>query len=218
MILDSSGMQCPLCFAEGGHFNDYDGRRYYRCPACQAVYMDSEDHLSAEQEKERYEEHNNDVHDPGYQAFVAPIVDAVLRDYDPDAIGLDYGCGTGPVITKLLRDAGYRINLYDPFFADYEKNLELPYDYIVCCEVAEHFHYPAEEFRRLYSLLKTGGSLYLKTVLYSDDIDFDTWYYKNDPTHVFFYREATLEWIKEHLGFSRLSIEEKHSQFVRNLP
>ena len=208
------GTHCPLCDAKGRTLSEFDGRRYYSCPTCQAVYMDPEDYLSAADEKERYEEHNNDVHDPGYQKFVAPIVDAVLRDYGPEDIGLDYGCGTGPVITKLLRDAGYQINLYDPFFADYQKNLDLNYDYIVCCEVAEHFHYPAKEFRKLYSLMKPGRSLYVKTVLYSDDIDFDSWYYKNDPTHVFFYSEETLEWIRKHFGFFELHIEENHIEFT----
>jgi len=31
--------------------------------------------LSKDKEKERYEEHNNDVEDLRYQQFVAPIVD-----------------------------------------------------------------------------------------------------------------------------------------------
>jgi len=34
-------------------------------------------------------------------------------------------------------------------------------DFITCTEVAEHFHRPADEFRRLDALLKPGGWLAL---------------------------------------------------------
>jgi hypothetical protein len=51
------------------------------------------------EEKQRYEEHNNDIHDPGYQKFVAPITESVIKDIDPNAIGRDYGSRTAPVLS-----------------------------------------------------------------------------------------------------------------------
>ena len=33
-----------------------------------------------------------------------------------DMLGLDYGCGKGPVITEQLKTKGFRVDLYDPFF------------------------------------------------------------------------------------------------------
>jgi hypothetical protein len=47
------------------------------------------------------------------------------------------------------------------------------------------------------------------TDLYHEDINFSKWYYKDDPTHVFFYNTHTLEWIKEHFGFSSLTIDKR---------
>ena len=47
------------------------------------------------------------------------------------------------------------------------------------------------------------------TYLYHDDINFDAWYYKNDPTHVFIYRAETIEWIKNHFGFSSVTIDHR---------
>lgn len=200
---------------QGAIFGEFNDKKYYNCPTCQSIYMDSNNYLTSLEEKEHYQEHNNDVHDPKYQQFVSPIVKAVQRDFSPGAIGLDYGCGTGPVITKLLHDEGYELNLYDPFFANHPENLKFKYDYIVCCEVMEHFHTPNKEFYRLHSLLKPGGSLYMKTKIYSDQIDFETWYYKNDPTHVFFYRKETLEWIQQFYQFSDLIIEDTYMKFTK---
>lgn len=175
--------------------------------------MDSEDFLSNLDEKKRYLEHNNDVDDPRYQNFVLPIVTAIKDDYDDDSIGLDYGCGTGPVAAKLLRDSSYKVNLYDPFFANNLEHLKLKYKFIICCEVMEHFCSPKKDFLLLHSLLQSGGAIYMKTSIYKDDTDFDAWHYKNDPTHVFFYRKETLEWIKVAFSFKALDINSKFIKY-----
>ena len=46
------------------------------------------------------------------------------------------------------------------------------------------------------------------TSIYSEDIDFDSWTYKDDITHVFFYHQKALEWIKKEIGFSHLELKE----------
>ncbi|WP_347259047.1 class I SAM-dependent methyltransferase [Methylocaldum sp.] len=66
------------------------------------------------------------------------------------------------------------------------------YDFVTCTEVAEYFHQPSREFRRLDALLRPGGWLALMTCFQSDDTRFADWHYRRDPTHVVFYREATL--------------------------
>lgn len=201
-------MKCTLCGSDTKTYEVWREKEYLKCKGCNALLLNSKDYLNAEQEKRRYQEHNNDVYDPRYQKFVSPIVDGVLRDYGREDLGLDFGAGTGPVITKMLKDQGYDIKIYDPFFANYPGKLEEKYDYIVCCEVMEHFHNPREEFQLMKSLLKEGGSIYLKTQLYSEEIDFASWGYKNDDTHVFFYHRKGLEWIRENIGFSSLLVEE----------
>lgn len=206
--------QCTLCGTQGVLFSKFNGKKYFNCNVCESIFMHPEDYLTTQEEEERYKEHNNDVYDPRYQEFVAPIVKAVQSDYRPDGIGLDYGCGTGPVISKLLKDEGYELKLYDPFFANNPENLKIKYDYIVCCEVMEHFHNPEKEFHRLRSLLKSGGAIFMKTKLYSEDINFENWYYRNDPTHVFFYRKETLEWIQKYFKFSDVTIEDKYIKFI----
>lgn len=161
--------------------------------------------LSPENERARYETHNNDLDDPGYQNFVRPLVDAVICDFPKSSHGLDFGAGTGPVLSRLLADAGYDMTLYDPFFHPNEELLKLQYDFIVSCEVIEHFHHPAREFEMLRRLLKPGGKLYCKTDPFTPGIDFTRWYYKNDPTHVFFYTDPSFEFIKNQFGFRTFS-------------
>lgn len=201
-------MNCTLCGSSTREFQIWRENQYYRCKGCKSILLDPKAYASKEEEKERYEEHNNDVEDKRYQSFVSPIVKEVLKDYNKNHKGLDFGAGTGPVITKLLRDKGYNMKIYDPFFAKYPKALEEKYDYIVCCEVVEHFHQPREEFKLLKSILKPGGSLYIMTNIYNNNIDFQSWNYKDDITHVFLYDKKALEWIKDEFKFSYLSIED----------
>ncbi len=208
-------MKCTLCFSETEPFYYYEreDRHYLRCTHCKAILMDVDDFPTPAEEMERYESHENNVEDPRYQEFVSPLVEIVIRLYDSSSLGLDFGSGTGPVITKMLRDRGYSINTYDPFFDDDPKALEQTYDYIVSCEVMEHFHAPFEEFTRLKEMLNPHGSLILKTDIYTDDIDFHTWYYKSDETHVIFYHSDTLEWMKEAFGFETLQVDGRHITF-----
>ncbi|MBO6587161.1 MAG: class I SAM-dependent methyltransferase [Gracilimonas sp.] len=176
--------------------------------------MDTDDYPTPEEEIFRYESHDNDVEDPRYQEFVSPLVEKIMDKFSPDSLGLDFGSGTGPVITKMLTDQGYSINTFDPFFDNNPDALELDYDYIVSCEVMEHFHHPHREFTKLRSMLNPGGALFLKTDIYTDDIDFHSWYYKSDETHVIFYHPDTLNLMKSEFGFSQLDIDGRHITFL----
>ena len=58
-------------------------------------------------------------------------------------------------------------------------------------------------------MLKPKGSIFCLTSLYNEEIDFETWYYKNDDTHVFFYHKKALEWIRNKFDFSDFFIDGK---------
>jgi SAM-dependent methyltransferase len=200
---------CPLCHNTTDSLTEYRDNRFFICDECGLYFRDPEHLIEGRKEKERYEMHNNDVYDPGYRKFVSPIVNNVLSDMRPSDLGLDFGAGTGPVISKMLEEKGYAIVQYDPFFHPYPHLLETVYDYIVCCEVIEHFHHPDMEFERLRRLLKDGGKLYCMTGIYHTDVDFNLWTYKNDPTHVSIYQERTLNWIADRHRFSDVYIGER---------
>lgn len=199
---------CLLC-RSGNVRNFYKDKHQYflKCADCSTIFRDPKNFISRKAEFERYLTHNNDINDKGYQNFVAPIVSAVNTDFHSDAVGLDFGAGTGPVIAKLLTASGYKIELYDPFFHPDNKVLNDRYDFIVCCEVIEHFHDPIKEFHLLKSLLKPDGKLYCMTDPYDDKRTFSDWYYKDDPTHVLFYTEENLEYIRASIGFSEMRLD-----------
>ncbi len=200
---------CPLCDGIGEIFYKNNRQLYYECSNCKGIFASIDLRLNFEEEKTRYNTHNNDVNDIRYQKFVNPIFSSIIRDFTTNDKGLDFGAGTGPVISKLLGDKKYQIKQYDPFFHNYPELLEQKYNYIACCEVIEHFYNPKKEFATFKKILQQNGKLYCMTDIYNHTIDFDKWYYKNDPTHVFIYQKETFEWIKNEFNFSDLKIDGK---------
>ncbi len=198
---------CPLCSSFGNLF--FRGRKqmYYNCSSCLGIFVGIDFLPGKDDEYSRYKKHCNDVNDIGYREFVSPLAKKILGDFNEKHFGLDYGAGPGPVISKLLFQEGLNVKQYDPFFYDQPGLLNEKYDYIICSEVIEHFHNPFKEFKLLRDILNPGGKLYCMTELYMDNIDFGSWYYKNDFTHVFFYRHDTFNWIRNHFKFKDFSIE-----------
>lgn len=66
----------------------------------------------------------------------------------------------------MLREQGFEIYEYGPVFAPDPCVLELQYAFVLCPEVAEHFHYPSREFDRLEKLLRPGGWLAIMTSVF----------------------------------------------------
>lgn len=201
--------QCPLCEHMGITFYNSKKLHFYECKNCFGIFTRHDLRLTKSAEKARYEDHNNDIENKGYQDFVQPIVNEIINNQEAQQSGLDFGAGKGPVISNILHQKGYNIELFDPFFHPNSMALSKKYDYIICCEVVEHFYKPYAEFVKLKKLLKPGGKVYIMTNIYNNSIDFKEWYYKNDITHVFIYRKETLKWIKENINFTNLKIKNR---------
>lgn len=202
-------LYCPLCNGTSKSFYTHGQRKFLQCSLCLSVFLHPKNYLTTKQEEAHYKNHNNNPEDTGYQNFVSPATNAVLRDFTPQHSGLDFGSGTGSPIVKVLQDNRYSIEQYDLFFHNNPVLLQKQYDYITCTEVAEHFKEPLKEFELLKSLLLPNGKLYLMTDLFDEARDFGSWYYKNDHTHVFMYHRNALEWIREKLQFKKLIIEKR---------
>ncbi|MGF1630340.1 MAG: class I SAM-dependent methyltransferase [Kiloniellaceae bacterium] len=185
-------VSCPVCRGPAAeHFLRVEARDYWRCSDCQARFLDPGQLPQREDELSHYLQHDNDPDDPGYRGFLAKLADPLLERLGPGRCGLDYGCGPGPALATMLREAGHSVALYDPFFHPDPAPLQRTYDFIACSETAEHFHDPAREFDCLDCLLRPGGWLAVMTCFQRDDARFADWHYRRDPTHVVFYREAT---------------------------
>jgi len=194
---------CPVCRAPALRaFRLVDGKAYQRCDHCEATLLHPGHRLEPAAEVAFYRRHQNDPADPRYRRFLAKLVSPLLARLPAASRILDYGCGPGPALAAMLREAGHRVRLYDPFFAADPTVLEGVYDAVTCSEVAEHFHEPAADFDRLHALLVPGGYLGLMTCFQTDDARFAGWHYRRDPTHVVFYKEATLRRIAAGRGWT----------------
>lgn len=199
-------MNCTLC---NTFLSKKADEEYYICQNCYAYLKRDDLYFNEANEKNHYEQHNNDVNDIGYQNFTAPVTNTILEYCSTDMLGLDYGCGKGPVITHQLKAKGFSIDLYDPYFYPDTSYLHKTYDYIFSCEVFEHFYHPFDEITKLRKLLNPGGLLIIKTHLFNNQTDFKNWYYRKDQTHVFIYTFKTFEYIAEHFGFDIVRLSEK---------
>jgi SAM-dependent methyltransferase len=184
---------CPVC---RGHLTDplqhvtpYD---YWQCAGCWAIFVAPGQRPSAHEEASHYALHDNRVDDPGFRRFLSRLAAPLLQRLPPGSHGLDFGCGPGPALAHMLREAGQRVTLYDPLFHPDDGALDGRYDFIVLSEVAEHLHDPAGVFERLFGLLRPRGILAVMTGFPPAAGRFASWHYRRDPTHVVFYRPATL--------------------------
>ncbi len=196
-----SGWPCPLCGTAAAPTIEVGVFRYARCRECALISLDPEQLPRPLEEVVRYAHHRNSAEDGGYRTFLRRLADPVRARLNAGASGLDFGCGPSPVLADMLTEAGHPTAAYDPVFEPQANLLLRRYDFIVCSEVVEHFHRPAEAFAQLGGLLIDGGLLGIMTRLHREDIDFATWWYRRDPTHVCFYSEVTMRWIAARHGW-----------------
>ena len=189
---------CPLCFSEHvREFATVDDKQYLRCDVCQLTVLSSEYHLDEDAELARYQLHENSPDDPRYREFLSRLSTHLVPKLPSAAEGLDFGSGPGPTLSVMLEEQGFRMNLYDPFFAPSADAFDRTYDFITSTETVEHFYQPGKEFRLLDGLLRSNGWLGVMTEMLEPEVDFTRWWYHREPTHVCFYTRETMAWIAE---------------------
>lgn len=187
---------CPLCSStETGPFYEDRHRPYLVCDACALVFVPPAFFLSSVEEKAEYDLHRNSPDDAGYRHFLNRTFEPVAARLSPASQGLDFGCGPGPTLSVMFEEAGHRVALYDPFYADDVSVFERQYDFVTATEVVEHLHRSGEELARLWACLKLGGLLAIMTKRVIDRQVFAGWHYKADRTHVCFFSDRTFEWL-----------------------
>ena len=185
-------MICIVCKDQKASvFTNIKQKRYWNCSYCEAIFLDKEFYLNSYDEHKHYLTHNNNVNDQRYKNFLSNLMLPLIDRIKLKSIGLDYGCGPGPALSLMLREKGYQMFNYDPFFHPKKSNLLKKYDFISCSETVEHFHNPFDEFTRFNELLNEGGIIGIMTNFHSEEKIFENWYYIKDPTHVVFYNKNT---------------------------
>lgn len=185
---------CRLCgYAETVEvFAPGDRILYHRCESCGFVAMDKRYQMTPEDEKLRYQQHNNSADNLGYVKFLETFLDFALDPApSPGASILDFGSGPEPVMAGLMEQRGYRVSIEDPFFAPGEKSGS--FDVITSLEVFEHLDNPFEVLSNLAGRLSENGRLSIGTMFLPESRDdFSNWHYRNDSTHIGFFTQEGL--------------------------
>ena len=199
VFVDSNPI-CPLCegLAALPYCRDKQ-RHYWQCERCQLVFVPASYHLSPAAELAEYQQHENSFADAGYRQFLGRAAEPLLSRLEPASRGIDIGCGPAPVLAQMLTEAGHRCDYYDPLFFP-EQEVQGQYDFITLTEVAEHMASPRCDLLSLKQQVAPGGWLLIMTKRVINAERFARWHYKNDPTHISFYSDATLQWIAEYWG------------------
>lgn len=174
------------------------GREFWRCQNCQLIQVPAVHRLSLADEKAIYDYHENDPQDPHYRSFLDRAAVPLQSRLHSGAQGLDFGSGPGPTLSLMLTERGFPCAIYDVFYAPDTKVLNTTYDYITCTEVIEHIAAPADVLEQLLQCLKPGGWLVLMTKRWRDLAQFKGWNYRNDPTHISFFHQHTIDWLACH--------------------
>jgi SAM-dependent methyltransferase len=207
-------MACPVCGFPGDYPLEAGKRRFKRCKQC--AFIQAQTFPTEEEARRRYELHDNGAGNEGYSRFLSSVIEKALAAAPGARSVLDWGSGPNPLAVDLLRQRGFSVTGWDPFFASENEPLEAAYDLILCIETAEHFFDPQKEFRRISQSLKQDGLAVLHTHLAPlDDSTFSTWWYKEDFTHVSFYTEESLRFLAEDAGLSVDRIEERKLVFLK---
>lgn len=192
---------CPLCHActiTGHACNSI--RSFLRCSTCGLVFVPSDQHLSVQDEKRRYDLHTNTIDDTGYVAYLEGVADAVAGLGVRDPSVLDFGCGKHAVLARILAGKGVRCESYDPLYGMGADCLGRRYDVVVVCEVVEHVRDLRSELGVIRSMVRSGGYVLIKTLLVPEDAPFAGWWYAQDLTHVNFFSERSLCFVAGAVG------------------
>ncbi len=195
-------MLCHICDSQTDSFvHEKTDIRYYHCKACEYIFKDPSCYRSIEAQKARYDLHENDENDPGYEAYFQCFLDFVLPLAGEPVTALDFGCGRSSLLARLLGREGIVCDYYDPLYHPENLDNSKKYELVVSTEVFEHLHNPKEIFEDLLNRLEKGGYLAIQTQFHPNEQElFKKWYYHQDPTHIVFFRAETFKVLAEMYG------------------
>ena len=213
-------MDCLICGNNTQTFIDEKSNIvYYQCDRCESVFKSPECFIPINDQKERYDLHDNDPEHEGYQAYFKRFLDFVLPHVGTPSNALDFGCGRTSLLSTMLTKEGIACDYYDPIYHPGNLNDSKKYQLIVSTEVFEHLHDPKAVFKTLLERVEEGGYLALQTQFHPNDTEaFKGWYYRLDPTHIVFFTPRTFRTLCEITGCEYIVDNAKNMVVIRKKP
>lgn len=173
---------------------------FHVCESCDFISKDHTLYVSLQEEKHKYDLHQNDHDNLGYVNYLYNFYESSIKPYIKKGNILDFGSGPTPVFQSILIKEGYQVDIYDYFYAPNQDYKQKQYDLISAIEVVEHLQDPMPTFKHLKDRLKSGGYLSVMTLFHQNDFSkFKDWFYIRDETHVSFYTSKTFKNIAQQL-------------------
>ncbi len=213
-------MECKLCNNPVTSIVDERNNwEFFHCKKCEFFFKNPTNFVSDEDELKQYNNHNNTMDSPGYVEMFEKFMADTFEDHiESINTVLEFGSGPGPVLSELLKQRGLDVDIYDKYFSPEKVYEGKKYDLITSTEVIEHISDPKEIFEFFSDHINRGGYLALMTQFHTNNAeDFKNWWYKNDPTHICFFRPHTFEVLAEQSGFKVLKHDSKKSILLRRL-
>ena len=212
----------------------------YHCSNCNTRFLQNrlaDDYYQTSDYREDYNDSLNinkfhEEHDLNDTNKVTKITFNRLRDQ----IVADFGTGPGTFLEIIHSVANYTIAIeptkhfhnslqkYNKHVFSYANELVesgIKIDIATSFDVLEHVPSPLEYLTDIYTTLKDGGKLYLKTPNFNDILHeltadkFDPFNYRT--AHLFYFDALSLEYLLKKAGFKKYSICYSHDYDISNL-
>jgi len=203
-------MTCKICNFDTICWEDIPLKKFYYCPHCECIHLDSMHMLSLTDEKKAYDHHQNSLENEGYVQMFENFLDFFWKDIPCKEECLDFGSGPTPVLSELLKRRGTHVTCYDKFYQPDTHFKQHHYDFITSTEVFEHLSDPLSALLLFHYILKPKGIVALMTLFHSNNqADFKDWWYRRDHTHITFYTPKTIAIMADKCGFEIVKCDEK---------
>ena len=200
-------------------FDEHNLWEFFHCKKCEFFFKNPKFYVDNAKELAQYNNHNNTMDSPGYVEMFEKFISNTFKPYLEEIKNvLEFGSGPGPVLAELLKRKGLNVDIYDKYFSPEKVYDAKVYDLITSTEVLEHIDNPKEIFEFFAKHLKVGGYLSIMTQFHTDDAkEFIKWWYKNDPTHICFFRPHTFEVLAKMSGFEVVKHDDVKSVLLRKI-
>lgn len=214
-----NNITCKICDSDVKIIRDTQfDLDYCYCGYCEFIFIDEKEIISKKEELEEYMRHENSFEDEGYVNMFKEFIDKFKPYTSNIQSALEFGCGPGPVLAELLKREGFKVDIYDPYFAPEKVYKNKKYDIITSTEVFEHLKDPIETMELLKDHLNSNGILAIMTLFHHNNEDhFKRWWYRRDLTHISFYTPKTFKYLAKKFDMNVLSIDEKNVCILQNL-